>query len=113
MIAISALIYAIFCGSPFRGADYFRFLFARIPLVAALIFCQCGSDRVDVSQWNGRRARIRCLSCNQESWLDGFTLSDFDLSKLVTLSLVDQARKYRKRSPDEIQRIQSAKVGAR
>ena len=78
-----------------------------------LLFCQCGSDRVDVSSWNGRRARIRCLTCNQESWLDGFTVSEFDPARLLSAALIDQARKHRKRSPDEVARIKSDRVHGR
>jgi hypothetical protein len=81
--------------------------------VAVLLFCQCGSDRVDVSSWNGRRARVRCMTCNQESWLDGFTVSEFDPAKLLSAAIVDQARKHRKRSPDEMARIQSERVVGR
>src|SRR5579864_4728781 len=66
--------------------------------VVLLLFCQCGSDRLDVSVWNGSRARLRCLTCSHESWLDGFTVSDFDPAKLLTDAIVDQARKHRKRS---------------
>lgn len=65
---------------------------------------------MDVSVWSGSRARLRCLTCNHETWLDGFTVSEFDFGKLVTLAIVDQARKHRKRSPDETARIQSARA---
>jgi hypothetical protein len=68
---------------------------------------------VEIGQWNGRRARLRCLSCNQESWIDGFTVSEFDPSALLAAASVDQARKHRKRSPEEIARIQSQRVGER
>jgi hypothetical protein len=82
-----------------------------LPAVAVLLFCQCGSDRVDIAAWNGKRSRIRCMTCGQESWLDGFTISEFDPAKLLAAALIDQARKHRKRSPEEIARIQSARVG--
>lgn len=75
------------------------------PSVAALIFCLCGSDRVDIAGWNVRRAQLRCATCGQESWVDGFTISEFDLSKLLGSAIVDQARKHRKRSPEEMQKI--------
>ena len=78
-----------------------------------LLFCQCGSDRVDIATWNGRRARIRCATCNQESWLDGFTVSQFEPAKLLTDALVDQARKHRKRSPDDVAKIQSERISSR
>ena len=74
--------------------------------MAVLLFCQCGSDRVDVKLWNVRRAQIHCLTCGHEAWLEGFTVSEFEPSRLLTAALVDQARKQRKRSPDELQRIQ-------
>ena len=75
----------------------------------ALLFCQCGSDRVDVTQWNGSRARLRCYTCEREAWLDGFTISDLDPVKLVTAALVDQARKHRKRSPQEMEALKRAR----
>jgi hypothetical protein len=78
--------------------------------VALLLLCQCGSDRLDLSVWNGRRARLRCLTCSHECWLDGFTVSDFDPAKLLTDAIVDQARKHRKRSPDEVATIQSQRA---
>lgn len=78
--------------------------------MAVLLFCQCGSDRVDLHVWNGRRAQLRCLTCNHEAWLDGFTVSEFDPAKLLTAAMVDQARKHRKRSPDEIARVQSQRA---
>jgi hypothetical protein len=80
--------------------------------VPVLLFCQCGSDRIDIAQWNGQRARIRCLSCNGEAWLDGFTVSDFEPAKLLVSAMVDQARKHRRRSPTETAKIQSARTGA-
>jgi hypothetical protein len=46
--------------------------------VPLILFCQCGSDRVDITQWNGTRARLRCFTCEREAWLDGFTVSDLD-----------------------------------
>jgi hypothetical protein len=74
--------------------------------VAALLFCQCGSDRVDIKLWNVRRAQIQCLTCGHEAWLDGFTISEFEPVKLMTAALVEQARKHRKRSPDDLRRIE-------
>ena len=81
--------------------------------MAVLLFCQCGSDRVDVSGWNGRRANLRCLTCGHQSWLDGFTVSEFEPAKMLADALVDQARKHRKRAPEEMARIQSERVGKR
>lgn len=74
--------------------------------MAVLLFCQCGSDRVDIKLWNVRRAQLCCLTCGQEAWLDGFTVSEFEPAKLLASALVDQARKHRKRPPDEAERIQ-------
>ena len=71
-----------------------------------LLFCQCGSDRVDITQWNGRRARLHCLTCEQETWLEGFTVSDLDAARLLMAAVVDQARKHRKRSPEETRRLE-------
>ena len=76
------------------------------PTVAVLLFCQCGSDRVDIKLWNVRRAQIHCLTCGQEAWLDGFTVSEFEPAKLIGAALVDQARKHRKRSPEDTVRVQ-------
>ena len=81
--------------------------------MSVLLFCQCGSDRLSLGQWNGRRLQLRCLSCNHEAWLDGLTVSDFNVSDLLGAAIVDQARKHRKRSPDEMARIQSERVGRR
>jgi hypothetical protein len=53
------------------------------------------------------------MTCNQESWLDGFTVSEFEPAKLLSAALVDQARKHRKRSPDEVAKIQSERAGGR
>jgi hypothetical protein len=78
----------------------------RLSPVAVLLFCQCGSDRVDIKLWNVRRAQLHCLTCGQEAWLDGFTVSEFDPAKLLAAAVVDQARKHRKRSPDDVDRIQ-------
>ena len=71
-----------------------------------MLLCKCGSDRVDVKQWNGARARIRCFTCENEAWLDGFTLSSFEPMKLLVAALVDEARKYRQRSPEETRKLQ-------
>ena len=46
------------------------------------------------------------LLLRQEAWLDGFTVSEFDPTKLLTAAVIDQARKHRKRPPDEAQRIE-------
>ena len=64
---------------------------------------------MDITNWNVSRARLHCLSCGRESWLDGFTISEFDPAKLLTAALVDQARKHRKQPPDEMKKIQEAR----
>jgi len=79
--------------------------------VPVLLFCQCGSDRVDVHVWNGRLgAQLRCLTRSHEAWLDGFTVSEFDPAKLLTAAIVDQVRKHRKRPPEEVARVQSERA---
>jgi hypothetical protein len=77
--------------------------------VPVLLFCQCGSDRVNIKLWSGSRPQIHCLTCHKEAWLDGFTVSEFDPAMLLTAALIDQARKHRKRPPDEEQRIRAAR----
>ena len=71
-----------------------------------LLFCRCGSDRVDIRIWNGERAQIHCLSCSHHAWLDGFSISEFDPNKLLTSALVDQARKHRKRPPEQTRQLE-------
>lgn len=71
-----------------------------------LLFCQCGSDRVDLKLWNGNRPQVRCLTFGKEAWLDGFTVSEFDPAKLFAAAAIDQARKLRKRNPDETRRLE-------
>ena len=80
-----------------------RYYTASVPVV---LFCQCGSDRVDIKLWNNRRAQLQCFTCGQEAWLEGFTVSEFDPAKLLTAAVIDQARKHRKRPPDEVKRIE-------
>ena len=74
--------------------------------MAVVLFCQCGSDRVDIKCWNNRRAQLQCYTCGQEAWLEGFTVSDFDPARLWTAAIVDHARKHRKRPPDEARRLE-------
>ena len=54
----------------------------------------------------GVAAGFECLTCGHEAWLDGFTVSEFEPLKLLTAAIVDQARKHRKRSPDELHRVE-------
>jgi hypothetical protein len=81
--------------------------------VAVLLFCGCGSDRVDIKLWNANRAQLQCHTCGHEAWLDGFTVSEFDPAKLLTAAVIDQARKHRKRSPEEARKIQQHRTTAR
>jgi hypothetical protein len=77
--------------------------------VAVLLFCRCGSDRVDITQWNGPRAQVTCYTCGQTAWLEGFTVSEFDLMKSLTAAAIDQARKHRKRNPSESQALERSR----
>jgi len=52
-----------------------------------------------------RRRPGPLLPCGREAWLDGFTVSEFYPAKLLTAAVVDQARKHRKRAPDEMARL--------
>jgi hypothetical protein len=48
---------------------------------------------VDVVNWNVNRARLHCFTCWQGMWLDGFTISKFDPTKLLTSAdLLQRAR---------------------
>src|SRR5262245_1833669 len=96
---------------PSKWAEYVMFciLFGSSvdsAVVPVILFCQCGSERVDIKLWNVRRAQLQCITCGQEAWLEGFTVSDFDPAKLLTAAVIDQARKHRKRPPDEVRQIQ-------
>jgi hypothetical protein len=42
---------------PASGPEFLRHV-AGLPLVAMLLFCQCGSERVDIKMWNVRRAQL-------------------------------------------------------
>jgi hypothetical protein len=53
---------------------------------AALLFCKCGSDRVDINLWNVRRAQIHCLTCGHE--VGSIAISEFEPMKLMTAALV-------------------------
>jgi hypothetical protein len=77
--------------------------------MAVLLFCQCGSDRVDIKLWNVRRTQLHCLTCGHEAWLEGFTVSEFYPAKLLSAAVIDQARKHRKRPPDEVRRIEASR----
>jgi hypothetical protein len=53
---------------------------------------------------NGARSG-RC----DRAWLDGFTVSEFDLVTHLLAAVVEQARKHRKRSPEELRIEQQRK----
>ena len=57
-----------------------------------LLFCHCGSDRVDIKLRNARRAQLHCLTSAYEAWPEGFTVSDFDRAKPLTAAAIEQAR---------------------
>jgi hypothetical protein len=67
---------------------------------------RCAALQPEIAGSKVRRAQPHCLTCGHEAWLDGFTVSDFDPAKLLTAATVDQARKHRRRPPDEIKRIE-------
>jgi len=82
------------------------YLWGARPVISRNRWFSCGSDRVDIKLWNVRRGQLHCMTCGHEAWLDGFTVSDFDPVRLLTSAVIDQARKHRKRPPDEMQRVQ-------
>jgi hypothetical protein len=77
--------------------------------VGVLLFCQCGTDRVDSKLWFALRPQIRCLTCGNEAWLDGFTISEFDIPKFLAGSLIDQARNSGSGRPTRCRREAAAK----
>jgi len=64
-----------------------------------VLFCQCGSDKVDVKQWQNGRAQFHCYTCERSSWVEGFTLSKLDFAEQLFGAILDQARKHRQRDP--------------
>ena len=76
-----------------------------------LLSCKCGSDRFDI-RCGTPESSVSGLTCGQVSWLDGFTVDEFDLSKLLSGALINQARKHRKRNPSETQRVDEQRKGA-
>jgi hypothetical protein len=50
--------------------------------VAMLVFCQCGSHRVDITNGNVNRPRLHCFTRGRAAWRDGFLISEFDATKL-------------------------------
>lgn len=72
---------------------------------AVHLFCQSGSDRVDIKLWNVNRPQLHCLTCGRAAWVDGFTVIESDPGKLLSAALVDQALKLHKRNLAEMQQI--------
>jgi hypothetical protein len=66
-------------------------------MVIAPDFRPTESESSDAADAYVNRARLHSFSCGRESWVDGFTISEFDPPKLFAAALVDQARKHRKR----------------
>jgi hypothetical protein len=66
-----------------------------------IVFCCCGSDKVIIQRWDKDRALFKCCSCEQERWVEGFTLGRFDFVEQLFGAVLDQARKYRERNPEE------------
>jgi len=70
-----------------------------------VVFCGCGSDKVDIERWDNQRALLKCYTCERSSWLEGFTIGKLDFVEQLFGAILDQARKYRKRNPAERDRL--------
>ena len=70
-----------------------------------IVFCECGSDRVNIDRWDNHRALLKCFTCERTSWVEGFTLGKLDFVEQLFGAILDQARKYRERNPVEQQRL--------
>ena len=70
-----------------------------------VVFCQCGSDKVDIDRWDNARALLKCYTCERTAWVEGFTLGKLDFVEQLFGAILDQARKYRKRNPAERQKL--------
>ena len=82
------------------------FAFAlRCDPVAMVLFCQCGSDRVDIDKWDNQRVLLKCFTCERTAWVEGFTVGKLDFVEQLFGAILDQSRKYRKRNPAERERI--------
>ena len=64
-----------------------------------ILFCQCGSDKVGVKRWDNRPALFECYTCQQSTWVEGFTLGKLDFVEQLFAAVLDQVRKYRERDP--------------
>ncbi len=65
-----------------------------------------GDDGGDGGEVGGQ-VSAAVLHVWQESWWTGFAISEFDPAKLLTAAVLDQARKRRKRSPEEVKKIEA------
>src|SRR5262249_47558724 len=92
------------------GTATFAFCSPRIypRFVAMILFCMCGSDKVDIARWDNKdRALLECQTCKRTHWIEGFTIGRFDFVEQLFGAVLDQARKYRKRDPsDRMQLLQ-------
>ena len=70
-----------------------------------VLFCQCGSDRVDIDKWDNQRALLKCFTCERTAWVEDFTVGKFDFLEQLFGAILDQSRKYRKRNPAEQARL--------
>jgi hypothetical protein len=71
------------------------------PFILPLRFRPRGHQIVEQS---GERSFTASAVARKRGWR-AFTVSEFDPAKLLTSAVVDQARKHRKRPPDEVRQI--------
>jgi hypothetical protein len=69
--------------------------------MAMVLFCQCGSDKVDIDKWDNQRMLLKCFTCERTALVEGFTLGKLDFVEQLFGAILDQARKYRKRNPTD------------
>ena len=70
-----------------------------------VLFCQCGSDKVDVGKWDNQRMPLKCFTCERTAWVEGFTVVKLDFVEQLFGAILDQSRKYRKRNPADRDRL--------
>jgi hypothetical protein len=70
-----------------------------------VLFCQCGSDKVDVDKWDNQRMLLKCFTCERTAWVDGFTVGKLDFVEQLFGAILDQSRKYRKRNPADREKL--------
>jgi hypothetical protein len=73
--------------------------------MAMVLFCQCGSDKVDVDKWDNQRMLLKCFTCERTAWVDGFTVGKLDFVEQLFGAILDQSRKYRKRNPADREKL--------